>query len=62
MGFPEYSPVIKGLRFNKITSKGFLANLKSLGHVCYRDKKFTKMSLGKVPELAFFKMAAEITW
>ena len=56
------SPVIKGLRFNKITSKGFLANLKSLGHAFYREKSLPKISLGKVPKLAFFKMAAEITW
>ena len=36
------SLVIKYLRCNKITSKGFLANLKSLGHVFYREKRFTE--------------------
>ena len=41
------SPVIKGLRFNKITSKGFMTNLKSLGHVFYREKNFTKKFLGE---------------
>ena len=41
------SPVIKFSKFNKITSKGFLMNFKSLLYVCFRKKKFTKISLGE---------------
>ena len=41
-------PVIKDLRLNKITSKGFLANLKSLGHVIYMKKSYQKCPWGNV--------------
>ena len=49
------SPVIKDLRFNKIISKDFLANLKSGEHVFAGEQSLPKMSWGHGLSVSIFQ-------
>ena len=48
------SPVIKGLRFKKIKSKGFMVYSDALIYLLFRKKKFTKIFLGELSEVCRF--------
>ena len=48
------SPVIKGLRFNKIKSKGFMVYSNALIFLLFRKKKFTKIFPGELSEIYRF--------
>ena len=49
-------PVIKGLRFNKNKSKGFMVCSNALICLLFRKKKFTKIYLRELSEMCHFSL------